>query len=280
MEYQHGEILVSPKTIYWIEMPESIGDHERIELLKKDILLTYQSGCISELQKLSSLNGEYSGFLYNLDGMLIVNHIDPNNAYEFFKKLAKIIKALTPRNCFVHTTIIDERITKLFKDEGIAYIEKSLYDNKIAMSTIMTLTKHIFDKEGQVHRSFVRLNLQPNKYKVAITNLNNGGQVIDGILKDISLNGMGLVLLNADDLQFIKLKEVLEIRIYLPKMILKVSKAIVTRVNNDKLEVGTNYNINDNTMIREDYASHLTSLIFSWLKGILNEYGSVKSSDK
>ena len=37
MEYQHGEILVSPKTIYWVEMPESIGDHERIELLKKDI---------------------------------------------------------------------------------------------------------------------------------------------------------------------------------------------------------------------------------------------------
>ncbi|MCK4798753.1 MAG: hypothetical protein KAT05_15355 [Spirochaetes bacterium] len=277
MEYQKGEIHISPKTIFWVEMPDNIKDHDKIELLKKDILLVKCSGVIQELVKLREKNSKSSAFFYNLDQILHENHIKNSEAFNFLHKIVQFIKTLSPEKTLVHTTIIDKKISELFRDEGIIYVEKNLNDKKIAESTILALIHPLFSEHNKVKRSFLRLNLLPMKYKVAISNISRGSPVIKGCLKDLSLNGMGIVLNDKNELNFFSLKNLIEIKIFIRDSILTISKAFITRVDDEKIEIGVNYDISDNSMVREDYATYLTGLIYNWIKELLEKYGHIDS---
>ena len=43
-----------------------------------------------------------------------------------------------------------------------------------------------------------------------------------------------------------------------------------------KFEVGITYDINNNNMVRKDYSSYLTGMIFGWIKDIIKEHGAIK----
>jgi hypothetical protein len=280
MEIRNGEILVAPRTIFWVEMPEVIGEHDRVELLKNDIFIIRHSGDIKELVKLKEKTGKYSAFFYNLDGILNKNHIKHQTSYDFLRKVAKLIKSITPERAFVHTTIIDNRITELFRNEGIIYIEKNLYDKKVALQSMATLIQPFFNHENGKERSSVRLDLSASKYKVVMSKITDPTVSSEGCLKDLSVNGMLLLLHNKEDVAKYGIRNVIELKLHINNSILKISNAIVTRLVEETGEVGISYNINDGRMIREDYASYLTSLIYNWLKEVVKENGQLKSDNE
>jgi hypothetical protein len=275
MDTTRGEILISPKTIYWIQTPVTIGEHDRIELLKRDILIINYNGDVQDIVKLKDVDNKYSAFFFNLDGILSRNHIKGEEVYSFTKKIGKFIGSFFQKRSLVYTTILDKNLAEVFKANNVYFVEKNLNDKKIAITTIFSLIHPFFAEDGKVQRSFLRLNLFPMKYKFVLVNLTKGNAVIEGIIKDLSLNGMGLVFANNDDLKNIAVKDVVEVKLFIKNSIIKINRAIVTRHEADKLEFGVNYNINDTKMVREDYASYLTGLIYNWIKEIIKEHGTL-----
>lgn len=280
MEYSKGEVIISPKIIYWVQPPVTLGENEKIELLKRDVLLINFDSNIKDLVKLKEKDNSYSGYLFNLDGILQRNHIKLNAVYPFVEKLAKFINAFMKQRSLIYTTILDKKIGDIFKRLGLIFLEKNLNDKKIAITAILNLIPSFFTANNKVERSFLRLNLFPMKYKVVLTNLTKNKTVLNGIIKDLSLNGMGLVIIDENKIDEVNLKDILEVKASIKNSIIKISKAIITRVEEKKFEVGIMYNINDKNMIREDYASFLTGIIFSWIKDIIKEYGELKIDNK
>src|SRR4030042_7039216 len=261
MEYSKGEVIISPKIIYWVQTPVTVGENERIELLKRDVLLINFDSNIKDLVKLKEKDNSYSGYLFNLDGILQRNHIKLNVVYSFVEKLAKFISVFMKKRSLIYTTILDKKIGEVFNKYGLFFLEKNLNDKKIAITAIINLIYPFFAQNNKVERSYVRLNLLPMKYKVILTNLSRNKIVVNGIIKDLSLNGMGLTIIDENKIDSFNLKDLLEVKASIKNSIIKISKTIITRVDQKKYEVGIMYNITDKNMIREDYASFLTSII-------------------
>ena len=88
---------------------------------------------------------------------------------------------------------------------------------------------------------------------------------------------MGIYLANQDDLNKINLKDLINLRISIKQSIIKISNAIISRKNEENMEIGITYDITSSKMIREDYATYLTSLIYSWLKDLINKHGVIST---
>lgn len=276
MVYSRGEIIISPKSIYWIETPVSFNENDRIELLKRDVLLINYDGDIKEIVKLKEKDNKYSGYFFNLDGILSKNHIKGDKIYIFCEKLAQYIGNYLKKRSLVYTTILDNKLVEIFKKFGVHFFEKNLNDKRVAISAILKLIHPFFAENDKIERAYLRLNLLPMKYNLTIINLKHNNVSINGVLKDLSLNGMGIIISEEDKIDQIKLKDVIEVKLTLKSSILKISKAIITRVDQNKFEVGLIYNITDSSMVREDYASMLTGIIYNWIKEILREHGEIK----
>ena len=272
MQFKNGEILVSPKTIYWFDMPIAITDHEKIELLKKDILLIDYRDDLNTIITFKDKVKEIAAFFYNI---ISKKKLVDENKYTFSEKLIQLIKEFNFQNNLIHTTQIDMKLSQLFKENGIIYLEKNFNDKRIALSVISALITPFFSNNLKIRRSFLRLNLAPMKYKVLIQDKKNNN--IFGYIKDLSLNGMGIYIENPDDFDNINLKDLINLRLSIKQSIIKISNAIVSRKNEESKEIGITYDITSTKMIREDYATYLTGLIYNWLKELINKYGVINT---
>jgi hypothetical protein len=275
MQFKNGEILASPKTIYWFEMPVAISEHEKIELLKKDVLLINYQDDLETMISFKDNIKEISAFFYNFDNILTKKKVFEENKYTFSEKFILFIKELNFKNNLIHTTQIDNKLSNLFKQNGIIYLEKNFNDKRVALSIISALINPFFSNNMKIKRSFLRLNLTPMKYKIIIqTNRTNN---IFGYVKDLSLNGMGIYLINQNDFNFFNLKDLINLKISIKQSIITINNAIISRINKESMELGITYDINSNKMIREDYATYLTGLIYGWLKELINKYGVINT---
>jgi len=277
MDTSRGEIIISPKTIYWVQTPVTISENDRIELLKRDVLIINYNGELQDIVKLKDKDNKLSAFFFNLDGIISRNHIKGDEVYPFSEKIAKFVSGVFPKRSLVYTTILDPALISIFKKYNVNFIEKNLNDKKVAISTIFSLMNTFFAEDGKVQRSYLRLNLFPMKYKFIISNLSKNNIMLEGLIKDLSLSGLGLVIINNNELKNVALKDIVEIKLFIKNSIIKVNKAIITRFDVSKGEVGVTYNMNDAKMIREDYASYLTSLIYNWIKEIIKEHGTLSN---
>ena len=260
MQFKNGEILVSPKTIYWFDMPIAITDHEKIELLKKDILLIDYRDDLNTIITFKDKVKEIAAFFYNFDNIISKKKLVDENKYTFSEKLIQLIKEFNFQNNLIHTTQIDMKLSQLFKENGIIYLEKNFNDKRIALSVISALITPFFSNNLKIRRSFLRLNLAPMKYKVLIQDKKNNN-----------------IIENPDDFDNINLKDLINLRLSIKQSIIKISNAIVSRKNEESKEIGITYDITSTKMIREDYATYLTGLIYNWLKELINKYGVINT---
>ncbi|MCK4799171.1 MAG: PilZ domain-containing protein [Spirochaetes bacterium] len=276
MKYNDGEIIVAPKTIFWVEIPGIIGESEKIDLLKKDVLLVGHNGHIDSLFNLKASRTKYTAYFYNLESIFVKNKIKPEEFYAFSTNVATFIRTFAPDKSLVHSSFIYDKIADMFRDQGIPYIEKNLRDKKIAFSIVINMIRPFFTEQDRLYRSLLRLHLLPMKYKVEILNLRKPNlPAVYGYIKDLSLNGIGFVFKVRNDLSFFRLKDRIQFRLFLKESILKMNMSFITRIDPNKKEIGVNFNILDRYSIREDHANRLTSLIYNWMKGIITKYGRI-----
>ncbi len=266
MEYSGGEIVASPKMLYWLQVPACIGEADKIELLKRDILILDHDSELTSIPAIREKISEHSLFFYNLDSIFIRNRVKQSDYLSISNNIATFVNSFLPDKSIVHTSIIDPSISKVFKNKKILFVEKNFHDRKVAINAALKLTGFVFQKNSTPQRSYIRLNLLHKRHKVEIVSLSNPTLTIHGFLKDLSLNGLGLVLSDSEQMGCINTKNVIQLKIFMNQQILKINTAIVMRKVVDKNEIGVCYNINDSKMIREDYASKLTGVIYLWIK--------------
>jgi len=258
-------------------MPVSIGEADKIELLKKDILLIDCNYGIEDIPKLIEKQGKNIAFFYNLDRIFQKNKAE--NEYALSQKLANFISKFSPDKSIVHTTLLDEKIKNIFRQEGLIFLEKNFNDKQGAVNIVMDLMKPLFSEENIVKRSFLRINLYPEtKYKIEITGASLTEPIL-GHLKDLSLNGLGMILFDRDDIKKVSIKDSISIRIFTPISILKVPMAFITRKDEDKSEIGVNYNIENKSMVKDETASFLIKIIYKWIHDIITKYGKLEESN-
>ncbi len=275
MEFSGGEMIASPKTIYWLQAPACIGDVDKVELLKRDVLVLDHTSELNSIPAIRDKKSEYSVFFYNLDSIFIRNHIKQSDYISICNNIAQFVTTFVPEKTIIHTSIIDTNIARVFNNKKILFIEKNFHDRKTAINAALKLTTYLFEKNNTPHRSFIRLNLLHKRYKVEIISSTCPDKVIHGFVKDLSLNGLGVVLVDSEQISCITLKNIIQLKIFMNQQILKINTAIVMRKFEEKNEIGVCYNINDHKMIREDYASKLTSVIYQWIKEFIRHNGSM-----
>jgi hypothetical protein len=276
MQYRNGEVLTSPNTIFWLQMPQSIGETEKIELLKKDILLVDCYYDLEQINKIKEKKDNSSAYFFNIDALLKKSQITGNEIYKYYSNLARFINSFSPEKSIVHTNIIDQKASELFRGEGLFYLEKNFYDRSIALSTINHLVKPLFVYNNRVPRPFIRLSIYPEiKYKIEIINNSSPKPIISGFLKDLSLNGLGIILNTDTDMKYINLKEQIQLKINVMKSVLKIPVCFITRKDPDRNEIGINYDITDKVMIKEDTSNYLTKIIYNWIKELIDKHGKL-----
>ena len=276
MQYKNGEVLTSPNTIIWLQMPQSIGETEKIELLKKDIFLVDCYYNLDHIQKIKEKKDDSSAFFFNIDALLKKSQITGNEIYKYYDNLARFIDSFVPEKSIIHTNIIDTNAADIFKSKGLFYLEKNFYDRSVAMSTIGNLVKPLFIHNNRLPRPFLRLTLFPEiKYKVEIINNSSPKPIISGILKDLSLNGLGIILNLDTDMKYITLKDQVQLKINVNRSVLKIPVCFITRKDPEKNEVGISYDITDKVMVKEETSNYLTKIIYNWIKEIIDKHGKL-----
>ncbi len=269
MDYTFGEIIISPKTIYWIEMPFILSENDRIELLKKDILLINYSGESKEIAKLKKKDNKFSGYIFNLDGILDKNYIKTNQMYSYVDKLAKYIGNNFQKRSIVYTTMHDIKLIRIFKEYSAMFFEKDLNEKRNALSAVNNLIFPFFSKNNRVERTCLRLKLFQKKYYIMLTNYTKKKLMVAGILKDISLSGMGIIINEKDKLSKFNLKDLIEVKVSINKKVIHIIKAIIARIDMKTLEIGIMYNVLDPKMVDKNSSNYLTEIINNWITDII-----------
>lgn len=275
---EKADILIAPKTIYWIGMPEDIEFKDKIELLKRDFLIY---GCdLEEVDALHKKADEYAAYVFNLDQIMnygmYSNLKDPIVVGE---GVIKLIKKMQTGRIVVHTSIIDQELEALFKNEKVPLIQKNLGLRRVALSTVFKVLTPLFAKDNQIHRSYVRLSInQQLKYTVKVSIIKEKPHALepeiklDAYLKDISMNGVGIYFSeeNSENLNKLKLRQKAALEIQIPHNTLVIKSAIVTRMHEPTLEAGFHFNHANHAMIDENNTNTLSGLIYQYLKEILS----------
>lgn len=266
MQSHVTELLQKPKIINWIEMPSAIGEDEHIEFLKNDIFLQRHEGLMDHILKLNKVCESESVYFFNLDKILSRNLINNNDALMFSKNFIQFINKYFSFKSLVHTNLIDDKLSNLFRSEGIAYIERNLEDKKNAMMTTLDMIKPFFSINNKVLRSYIRVNLEKYRYKVEILNTVSTKSPDMGIMKDLSVNGAGIILNNLNSIDNYNLKDAVSINMYVRQYLIKVQIGFVTRINKDENSLGVTFDINSRKMLSMMAADNLSKLIYHYLE--------------
>ncbi|MCK4796845.1 MAG: PilZ domain-containing protein, partial [Spirochaetes bacterium] len=227
---------------------------------------------------LKNNNNEFAAYFYNLDDIILKNQNKYKDAYEISIKIGQSIKNYATMRSIVHTNVINNKIALLFKNQNILYIEKTfIKGKKDIIHNIITLYYSLFDNTNRPLRSFLRINLFPQRlHKIEIINLSNNNYSTNGYLKDMSLNGVGCILFDKKDLDFFKIKDEIQIKLFMPKCIIKILSASVARIKTDEKEllIGAFFNINDKKIIKKNSANNLTKIVYDYIKEIMRNFYS------
>ncbi len=280
MAEQHDskQALANCKHLYWLQMPTTINDDFKIELLKRDIF-AHRIFCRSledlELSELPSAENGLAIYFFNIDEIFSAEIIKAKHKlYAACKILAKKINAFVPHRCIVHSNLIDNKIKEIFNNEKIILLQKNMHNHRLALTTILNLTPIILGDQGREKRGAIRITTYPeNKIKVQAKKLVQikgvPEKVFTAWVKDLSLNGMALVFDDEAQTEAINLKEPMALKVSLPRAIFRITTAFVVRKETDKKEIGLSFNLLNHKMVSEDDATVLSSYIYSCLKGYL-----------
>ncbi|MDH4199993.1 MAG: hypothetical protein OEV66_06390, partial [Spirochaetia bacterium] len=191
-----GRIHAMPRKIYWIAMPESFKEKEKVELLQQDIWVIPFS-----IEKIPELEGEANIIIFvDLDKTLFSGRASKvASESAIANSLIENIRTVKPLHIIVHTTHINPALKSIFGQASLTYLEKNLYDTTAALATIIKTVNYLYDKTNSNKRAFLRIELdEKNRIPVKCRIKNNPASLIEGYIGDISMNGLQIVLKNPE----------------------------------------------------------------------------------
>ncbi len=275
MSLEQIEIFIAPIKMFWFGMPKDFQKKNRVELLKKDILLI---DCkIEDIDNLNvDVKAQNSILFFNLNTILprkIImddERID-TEACAMLKKIAENYAKLS----IVHTTLLKPKVADFAKKLGILYLEKVVGDTQESIVLIENIAKQFFKANNKQLsnvnlRAFIRIHFAANSLNVT---LKKPDLEIPAYINNVSINGMGVTLKDNKDLKYFKLKDFVELKAFLPELIIKVNKSVIRWIGRDKYELGLYFDSKDPNMIDWQNSYNIASLIYNVLGDIIDDMG-------
>lgn len=267
------EVFIAPMKIFWVEAPPNVKKKEKIDFLQQDVLLI---PCKAEyLIELKDKDLEKTVILIDFDNILTKMHdLEFIESFQSIKGFVKLIVDHFSKIAIFHTLHINQKIEKDIKKLGLIYLERNLEDMKLLKRLVTGITNKFFNVNNIKTRSFLRVQFYPaSKIVVKIRNITKKNKDIKGTLKDLSINGIGIIFNTTDEINQFSSKDLLQLKIIISNSVINIRKSIVIRVDEKKNEIGIAYNSEDHEMVSEHDAFALTEIVHKYLEEILNIHG-------
>ena len=261
MQITAGEIFIAPKLVYWVEMPKTLGQNLVLELLKRDILVLE-----CPLPEVEKKKNDQASFLYNLDG--IIQKTRSSDAANIATLVRESIQKQASHLAMVHTQMINSALKQKFGELKITYIERNLSDEFKAIDVLPRVVPVLFSKLFKNARSYLRMHLHP-QHKIRAEIFLQGKKISDMLLKDLSINGIGILSDTKASFERISVKDFISIKLYFARNIVIINNALVSRKDNENQVLGVSYDINDKRILSKEDSDVLIAIIHKWLKQLL-----------
>lgn len=273
MQYDEVEIFVAPTKLYWVGAPEDNAVKKiQIELLKRDILLVrcnYDDLQVCEF----ATNKDDAIVLVNLDP-LIHDYVKPREIYRDVSEFMDRYLNYGMKRSVFHTTIVDKRLSLMVEKKGYHLIIKNFYNTKTAIPVIKKITDIYNRIDDKTMRSYLRIQFYPGQqYRVQIKDAQHGTVKVQGFLKDLSLNGLGIIFTELRDFVKLKIKNIYRIKIFFDRTVVNIDRAMLRRLDNQHNMAGLYFNMEDPNMIHELDATTISSIVYKIIENILASQG-------
>lgn len=270
------KITFTPRKIFWFEMPSIITNEIKIELLKKDILLINCNGEIEYIKKIINEKNEYTVYIFNLDKILLKNNDKIKINCAIIRKVISLIEENAYqiyKNSFVYTKSKDCEVDFYCNKAQIRHVTNNIFNNKKNLLSDMSLyICPIFKNFKEHNREFLRLTFFPYiLFEIEFPGLKlKNSDTIKGYLKNLSFNGMEIILFNENVLSFFKIDDKFQLKIFFTEGIVLINEAKVIRKLSKERMISINYDINNKDIINDKDSNILTELIVRYIKEYIN----------
>ncbi|GEM_PF-3376575 len=262
------DLRISPKRVYWVDMPlDILSVKDRTELLLADVQIR-RLPSESLIEALPEDAAE-AAFLYNFDQIVAKNRTQKNHSAKVLApKYADYIRAHHPDRALVHTTMLDTEIARTFRMADIPYLEKNIDVKSELVVTMLQIVKILFRNDPKLRRKYLRLELvEDKKYPVRLhSHRFKEIKNVQGFVKDISLNGVGLSLELGEDYKHFHLKDPVGFTLEIERFTFAVYFGFVTRVFSERNELGISFNVFNRKMVTEANAVKINQQLQVWLR--------------
>ncbi|GEM_PF-2215513 len=273
MKLLNGEIAASPKIIFSIDMSVRLHKDDLLDMLKRDVLVEEMDGIERNLEKLKSLADPYTGYILNLDWTLKNLHASPTALRIIYQDLVHSIKQLNPGRTLVLSSVINPEAANFFRSEGIGYIEKHIFDRRDLQTTILNIVPPFFAERNRLVRNFLRIYVENKKISIKIQNIHDGtswGPGFEGIVQDISLNGLSVVFEKQHFAECFAEGDTVFSEFHFNTTPVRINRAIVSRVNLVKKVVCLYFDLQNPGMVNELNSTHVSQLFYSHIHRIIS----------
>lgn len=264
-----------PRIVYWYGLPDFFEEQERFDLLKNDLFIRGFLCPMEEFKKLIGADIRSRYFLIvNIDAIYYKFHADTESPGEFIQKMIAVVAGAGFKNAVLYTG-----------HDRTGYSSGGLREKKIELQATegflkkRTIVEHSLNvirratREAQTTRTYVRTPVYPQRQlRVSVTLTIHEGIVVDGFLKDISLNGMGILLSNRHAGLVCSLDDEVAVELVLPHEIINLKKAIIRRVDPREPLIGVTFDVGDPEVITAKHAKILVATVLEWLGGMAKEF--------
>ena len=205
MKFLNGEIIITPRIIYWVGLPASLTHDDMVDVLKNDILIIPFDSHFSSFYQLTKTIHQRTVYFYNLDAIIKENSINRKHITSMALSLSDFILHNYPLDSIVYSNKAHDAMSHVFKKHNILYYSSCFSGKQTLPDSIIHMTNTLFAKNEKSHkgvqalRSSFRLFLLPLKYTIELAIPDKKDKKIcSGYIIDISLNGIGCVLDNPD----------------------------------------------------------------------------------
>jgi hypothetical protein len=275
-ESTDSDSITTPRIIYWTGPPPQLTREHIIDVLKSDLLIIPCDPHLTSFHLLKKKAHQRTIFFFNLDFIIEKNNIKKEHVNTLTLHLNTFLTNLAPIKSLVYSQEDRDFFHTLFTPPVLA-LQKNPFPGKDSLvDTIHTLADTLFlkqaDKDKYVRSSY-RLFLLPLKYTVK-AGIQTGKKVryINGYMKDLSLNGVSLLLKNPGLTDIMQQGTNLSLQLYLYTTIVRIHSCTITRVDPAHGEIGVWYDVHNHSHISESDGDTLSSLMYSWMQQVIRQY--------
>lgn len=279
MKLKDSQVLVSPRIVCWYGLPSHITEKEKFNFLKHDIFLFSPEN--HQLAGLRGLNSRKSAFIFNLDHYLAYfPAFGDSMIYLRVQKLAKFLSLFCSHNSLVYSRILDEGVAQIFADYGIQFMQADLQYRETTQTVLNTCIMPLISHPNRKPREFVRIHFsKESQIRVSVRNLTHQpGKVLNGTIKDLSLNGMAISFRDYRFFRGLQLRDRVSLQLKTNDYNINFRNAFITRRKEYNEEIGVHFNLLDKAYIDRQDAELITKLIYNVLATFADT--EIESADK